>query len=144
MADPLRPGHEVSYHPGEANLRRADVVIINKTDSATPDGIATVRRNIEEANPHAIIIEAASPLFVEGREQIRGKRVLVVEDGPTVTHGGMSYGAGVVAARKFGAAEIVDPHPYAVGSIADTYRKYPTHGTGAAGHGLWAKAGRRA
>jgi predicted GTPase len=118
----------VSYHPGETNLRSADVVIINKTDTANADSIATVRRNIEAANPGAVVIEAASPLFVEGREQIRGKRVLVIEDGPTVTHGGMGYGAGAVAARKFGAAEIVDPHPYAVASIADTYRKYPTTG----------------
>ncbi len=128
VTDPLRPGHELSYYPGETNLRRADVVIINKTDTANADGVATVRRNIETVNPDAVIIEAASPLYVEGREQIRGKRVLVIEDGPTVTHGGMSYGAGAVAARKFGAAEIIDPHPYAVASIADTYRKYP--GTG--------------
>jgi predicted GTPase len=128
IADPLRPGHELSYHPGEVNLRCANVVIINKTDSATPDGVATVRRSIEAVNPAATVIEAASPLFIEGREQIRGKRVLVVEDGPTVTHGEMSYGAGHVAARKFGAAEIVDPRPYAVGSIAETYRKYPTTG----------------
>jgi predicted GTPase len=128
IADPLRPGHELSYHPGEVNLRCANVVIINKTDSATPDGVATVRRSIEAVNPAATVIEAASPLFIEGREQIRGKRVLVVEDGPTVTHGEMSYGAGYVAARKFGAAEIVDPRPYAVGSIAETYRKYPTTG----------------
>jgi predicted GTPase len=128
VADPLRPGHEISYHPGEANVRRSDVIIINKTDTASPEGVATVRRNVEAVNPGAVIIEAASPLYVEGREQIRGKRVLVVEDGPTVTHGGMSYGAGVVAARKFGAAEIVDPRPYAVNSIADTYRKYPTTG----------------
>ena len=128
VTDPLRPGHELSYYPGETNLRSADAVIINKTDTANADGVATVRRNIEAANPDAVIIEAASPLFVEGREQIRGKRVLVIEDGPTVTHGGMSYGAGAVAARKFGAAEIVDPHPYAVASIADTYRKYPSTG----------------
>ena len=128
VADPLRPGHEISYHPGEANLRRSDVIIINKTDTASPEDVATVRRNVEAVNPGAVIIEAASPLYVEGREQIRGKRVLVVEDGPTVTHGGMSYGAGVVAARKFGAAEIVDPRPYAVNSIADTYHKYPTTG----------------
>ncbi len=128
VADPLRPGHEVSYHPGEANLRRADVVIINKTDTAHPDHVESVRQNTEAANPRALIIEAASPIFVEGREQIRGKRVVVVEDGPTLTHGGMTYGAGVVAARKFGAAAIVDPRPYAVGSIAETYRKYPSTG----------------
>jgi len=129
VVDPLRPGHEVSYHPGEANLRSADAVVINKTDSATPDGIAAVRRNIMLANPRAVTIDAASPLFVAGSEQIRGKRVLVIEDGPTVTHGEMSYGAGVVAAHKFGAAEIVDPRPYAVGSIAETYRKYPKTGS---------------
>jgi predicted GTPase len=128
VVDPLRPGHEIAYHPGEANLRRADVVVINKTDSASPESIATVRRNIQDVNPAAIIIDAASPLFVDGGEQIRGKRVLVIEDGPTVTHGEMSYGAGVVAAHKFGAAEIVDPHPYAVGTIAETYLKYPKTG----------------
>ncbi len=128
VADPLRPGHEVSYHPVEANLRRAHVVVINKTDSAHPEGVATVRANVEAVNPRAVIVEAASPLFVEGREQIRGKCVLVIEDGPTVTHGEMSYGAGYIAARKFGAAEIVDPRPHAVGSIADAYRKYPKIG----------------
>lgn len=128
VADPLRPGHEISYHPGEANARRAGVVVINKVDSARPEDVATVRQNIEAINPDAVIIEAASPLTVEGREQVRGKRVLVVEDGPTVTHGEMSYGAGYVAARKLGAAEIVDPRPYAVGSIAQTYRKYTTTG----------------
>jgi predicted GTPase len=128
VADPLRAGHEISYHPGEANARRAGIVVINKVDSARPEDVATVRRNIEAINPQAIFVEAASPLFVEGREQIRGKRVLVVEDGPTVTHGEMSYGAGYVAARKFGAAEIIDPRPYAVGSIAATYRKYATTG----------------
>lgn len=128
VADPLRPGHEVLYHPGEANLRMADVVVINKIDSASPENIATVRNNIERVNPKAVVIEAASPLFVEGREQIRGKRVVVVEDGPTLTHGGMSYGAGVVAAHRYGAAEVVDPRPYAVGSIAETYGKYPNTG----------------
>jgi predicted GTPase len=128
VCDPHRPGHEVTYHPGEANLRRCHVAIINKTDTASPEGVATVRQNIEAVNPRAVIIEAASPIFVEGREQIRGKRVLVVEDGPTLTHGGMSYGAGVVAARKFGAVAIVDPRPYAVGSIAETYQRYPSTG----------------
>lgn len=128
VVDPLRPGHEMRYHPGEANLRSADAVVINKMDSATPDAIAVVRSNIMLANPRAIIIDGASPLFVRGHEQIRGKRVLVIEDGPTVTHGEMSYGAGVVAAQKFGATEIVDPRPYAVGSIAETYRKYPKTG----------------
>jgi predicted GTPase len=128
VVDPLRPGHELGYHPGEANLRRADVVVINKTDSASPDSITVVRRNIQDVNPHAVVVDAASPLFVEGGEQIRGKRVLVIEDGPTVTHGEMSYGAGAVAARKFGAAAIVDPRPYAVGSIAQTFIKYPRTG----------------
>ena len=125
MADPLRAGHELRYHPGEANLRLADVVIINKVDTAGPEGIATVRENIYAVNPQATVIEAASPIFVDDPDAIRGKRVLVVEDGPTLTHGEMPYGAGVVAARRFGAAELVDPRPYAVGSIAATFQKYP-------------------
>jgi predicted GTPase len=128
VVDPLRPGHEVHYHPGEANLRSADVVVINKVDSATPEGIRTVRDNVRSLNPSAIVIEAASPISVDDPEAVRGKRVLVVEDGPTVTHGEMAYGAGWVAAVRFGAAEIVDPRPYAVGSIAATYQKYPTTG----------------
>jgi len=128
VVDPLRPGHEVHYHPGETNLRSADVVIINKVDSATPEGIRTVRDNVRSLNPSAIVIEAASPISVDDPEAVRGKRVLVVEDGPTVTHGEMAYGAGWVAAVRFGAAEIVDPRPYAVGSIAATYQKYPTTG----------------
>jgi predicted GTPase len=125
VADPHRPGHEVRYHPGEANLRAADVVVINKVDTADPDGIAQVRRNIQEVNPQAIVVEAASPIFVEDPGAIQGRRVLVIEDGPTLTHGEMAYGAGVTAARRFGAAELVDPHPYAVRSIAETFRKYP-------------------
>jgi predicted GTPase len=128
VVDPLRPGHEVHYHPGETNLRSADVVVINKVDSATPEGIRTVRDNVRSLNPSAIVIEAASPISVDDPEAVRGKRVLVVEDGPTVTHGEMAYGAGWVAAVRFGAAEIVDPRPYAVGSIAATYQKYPTTG----------------
>jgi predicted GTPase len=124
VADPLRPGHERTYHPGEANLRRAHVVVINKIDSAGPEGIDAVRRSIRELNPKAMVVEAASPLFVDGAEQIRGKRVLAVEDGPTLTHGGMKYGAGIVAAQKYGAAEIIDPRPYAVGSIKKTFEKY--------------------
>ncbi len=128
VADPHRPGHELRYHPGEANLRAADVVVINKVDTASVEGVNTVREHISQVNPAAVVIEAASPVFVEAPEAIRGKRVLVVEDGPTLTHGEMAYGAGVVAARRFGAAEIVDPRPYAVGSIADTYAKYPTTG----------------
>ncbi|MBN2471185.1 MAG: GTPase [Anaerolineae bacterium] len=129
VVDPHRPGHEKTYHPGEANLRMADVVIINKVDTANIDDVTAVRENIRELNPDAVIIEAASPILVDDPAAIRGKRVLVVEDGPTLTHGEMAYGAGVVAARRFGAAEIIDPRPYAVGSIAETFRKYP--GTGA-------------
>ncbi len=125
VADPHRPGHELRYHPGETNLRAADVVVINKIDTAAPEGVEAVRRSIREVNPRAIVVDAASPIFVEDPDAIRGKRVLVVEDGPTLTHGEMSYGAGVTAARRFGAAELVDPRPYAVGSIAETFRKYP-------------------
>ncbi len=128
VADPHRPGHEVSYHPGEANLRMADVVVINKVDTADLDKIAIVRDNIYRTNAGAIIVEAASPIFVDDPGMIRGKDVLVVEDGPTLTHGEMAYGAGVVAARRFGAANILDPRPWAVRSIAETYAKYP--GTG--------------
>jgi len=129
VADPHRAGHELRYHPGEANLRLADVVVINKVDTARPEDVEKVRRNVEAINPKAIIIEAASPLFLDEPDSIRGKRVLVVEDGPTLTHGEMAYGAGVVAARRFGAAEIIDPRPYAVGSIKETFAKYPTTGT---------------
>ncbi|NPV65615.1 MAG: GTPase [Anaerolineae bacterium] len=129
VADPHRPGHELRYHPGEANLRMADVVVINKVDTANLDDIETVRRNVRTLAPGAIIVEGASPITVDDPAAIRGKRVLVVEDGPTLTHGEMTYGAGVVAARRFGAAEIIDPRPYAVGSIAETFAKYP--GTGA-------------
>jgi predicted GTPase len=129
IADPHRPGHELTYHPGETNLRMADVVVINKVDTASGENVNQVRANIRAANPDATIIEAASPIFVDDPAAIRGKRVLVVEDGPTLTHGGMAYGAGVVAAQKFGAREIVDPRPYAVGSIKETYAKYPTTGT---------------
>jgi len=128
VADPHRPGHESSYHPGEANVRAADVFVINKVDTADPNAVIQVRDNLHSMNPNAIVIEGASPLFVDDPEAIRGKRVLVVEDGPTLTHGEMAYGAGWVAARRFGAAEIVDPRPYAVGSILETYKKYPTTG----------------
>ncbi len=128
VADPHRAGHELYYHPGETNVRMADVFVINKVDTANPDDVITVRENIHSLNPDAIVIEGASPIFVDDPEAIRGKRVLVVEDGPTLTHGGMAYGAGYVAARRFGAAEIVDPRPFAVGSIIDTYRKYPDTG----------------
>ena len=128
VVDPLRPGDEVTYHPGEANLRMADVVIINKIDTADFKDVVAVRRNVHHLNPQAVVIEAASPIFVDDPDQIRGKRVLVVEDGPTLTHGGMSYGAGTVAAERLGAAGIVDPRPYAVGSIVDTFAKYETTG----------------
>ena len=128
VVDPHRPGHELSYHPGEANLRMAHVVVINKVDTADLEHVATVRDNIRLVNPEAIVVEAASPIFVDNPAAIRGKDVLVVEDGPTLTHGEMAYGAGVVAARRFGAAHIVDPRPWAVRSIADTYAKYPSTG----------------
>ena len=128
VADPHRPGHEVRYHPGETNIRHADVFVINKVDTASPDAVIAVRNNLNELNPKAVVIEGASPLFVENPEAIRGKRVLVIEDGPTLTHGEMAYGAGWVAARRFGAGEIVDPRPFAVKSIAATYQKYPKTG----------------
>lgn len=128
VADPHRPGHEVRYHPGETNVRRANVFVINKVDTASPDAVIAVRESLSALNPKATIIEGASPLFVDRPEEIRGKRVLVIEDGPTLTHGEMAYGAGWVAARRFGAAEIVDPRPFAVGSIAATYQKYTTTG----------------
>ncbi len=124
VADPLRPGHEMRYHPGEANIRMADVVVINKVDSATPDQVAQVRDDITRLNPRAEVILARSALQLVGGE-IAGKRVAIVEDGPTLTHGGMTYGAGVVAARRFGAAELVDPRPYAMGDLARTLAKYP-------------------
>jgi len=125
VVDPHRPGHEITYYPGETNLRMADVVVINKMDSADADKILEVRQNVQRINPDAVIIEAASPLTVEDPSVIRGKRVLVVEDGPTLTHGEMKYGAGIVAAQKYGAAEIVDPRPWVEGTIADTFKKYP-------------------
>jgi predicted GTPase len=128
VADPHRPGHEMKYYPGETNVRMADVFVINKVDTANPDDVITVRENLHRLNPNAVVIEAASPLFVDNPEMIRGKRVLVVEDGPTLTHGEMAYGAGYVAARRFGAKEIVDPRPFAVKSIAATYAKYPKTG----------------
>jgi predicted GTPase len=128
VTDPHRAGHEVAYHPGEANLRLADVVIINKVDTADLAAITTVNNNVHYVNPQATIIEAASPIFVEEPEAIRGKNVLVVEDGPTLTHGEMAYGAGIVAAKRFGAAQIIDPRPYAVGSIIEIFEKYPQTG----------------
>ncbi|MCX6055777.1 MAG: cyclic 2,3-diphosphoglycerate synthase [Chloroflexi bacterium] len=128
VADPHRAGHEKTYHPGETNVRMADVFVINKVDTADPEKVIEVRNSLHELNPRAVVIEAASPLFVDDPDAIRGKRVLVIEDGPTLTHGEMKYGAGWVAARRFGAGEIVDPRPYAVGSIKETYEKYPNTG----------------
>jgi predicted GTPase len=128
VVDPHRAGHELRYHPGEANLRMADAVVVNKVDTADNDDVVTVLQNIQSVNNSARVVRAASPITVDEPESIRGKRVLVIEDGPTLTHGEMAYGAGVVAARFNHAAEIVDPRPYAVGSIADTYDKYPTTG----------------
>ncbi len=128
VVDPHRPGHELKYHPGEANLRLANVVVINKIDTADAAAIAEVRRNVQAVAPQAVVVDAASPITVDNPAAIRGQRVLVVEDGPTLTHGEMAYGAGVVAAQRFGAAAIVDPRPYASGSILATYEKYPTTG----------------
>jgi predicted GTPase len=129
VADPHRPGHEMSYYPGNVTLRLADVVVINKIDSASPEGVDTVRRNIAAVNPQAVVVDAASVLDVEDVEVIRGKTVLAVEDGPTLTHGEMRYGAAVVAARKFGAAGFVDPRPYLAGRLKETFRVYPGIGT---------------
>ncbi|WP_347274821.1 cyclic 2,3-diphosphoglycerate synthase [Candidatus Kuenenia sp.] len=125
VADPHRPGHELSYYPGETNLLLAEVIIISKEDTAKPENIHMVRENIQKSNPDATVINAAMPVTVEDAGLIKGKRVLVIEDGPTLTHGGMSFGAGVLAARQYGALEIIDPMPYAVGSIRETYGKYP-------------------
>jgi predicted GTPase len=128
VVDPLRPDHAQRYHPGETNVRMADVVVINKIGTAAFEDVETTRRITVELNPAAVVIDAASPIFVDDGEAIRGKSVLVVEDGPTLTHGEMAYGAGWVAARRYGAATIVDPRPYAVGSIRETFEKYPTTG----------------
>jgi predicted GTPase len=128
VVDPHRPGHELTYYPGNTSLRLADAVIINKIDSASPEDILTVTDNIIDVNPNAKIIEGASPLSVDNPDVIIGKRVLVVEDGPTLTHGEMKFGAGTVAAQKLGASEIVDPRPYIVNSIKETYEKYPNIG----------------
>jgi predicted GTPase len=125
VADPHRPGHERAYHPGEANARAADVFVINKVDTAPAENVIAVRENLRALNPRAVLIQAASPIRVANPEAVRGKRVLVVEDGPTLTHGGMAYGAGWLAARRSGAAAIVDPRPFAVGSIRETYRRFP-------------------
>ncbi len=128
IADPHRPGHELNYFPGETTLRMADVVIINKMDSAAPEGIQTVRENIYAINPTAVVVDAASPLTVSEPGLIRGKHVLVVEDGPTLSHGNMKIGAGTVAARKFGAASFVDPRPFATGKLRQTFESYPEIG----------------
>jgi predicted GTPase len=129
VTDPHRAGHELRYYPGEVTLRIADVVVINKMDSASPEAIQIVRESIDKVNPNAIVIDGASPIKVDDSSLIRGKRVLVVEDGPTLTHGEMKLGAGVVAARKFGAAELVDPRPFTVGRLSETFRLYPNIGT---------------
>jgi len=129
VVDPHRPGHELSYYPGEVTLRLADVVVINKMDTAAPEAIQTVRENIQKVNPKAVVVDAASPIAVDDPSIIKGKRVLVVEDGPTLTHGEMKLGAGTVAAMKFGAAELVDPRPFVVGKLAETFKIYPNIGT---------------
>ncbi|MFH1937256.1 MAG: cyclic 2,3-diphosphoglycerate synthase, partial [Bacteroidota bacterium] len=128
VADPHRAGAELNYYPGEVNLRIANVVVLNKIDSACPENIKTVRDNIRKVNPNAIVVDAASPISVDNIKVIRGKRVLVIEDGPTLTHGEMKIGAGVVAAEKYGAAELVDPRPFVVGKLAETFRIYPNIG----------------
>ncbi len=128
VADPHRPGHELNYFPGTVNFERADVILINKIDTAEPAGIATVEQNAKDVNSGALVVRGDSPVHVSDPDQIKGKRVLVVEDGPTLTHGEMKYGAGTVAAEKWGAAEVVEPRPYAVGEIAETYKKYPDIG----------------
>lgn len=127
VADPLRVGHETSYHPGETNLRMADVIVINKIDSAEPGDVAELKKTIATENPGAIVIDARSPVTIQEGESLAGKRVLVVEDGPSLTHGGMGFGAGVVAARRAGAT-LVDPRPWAAGSIADVYEQFPHMG----------------
>lgn len=129
VTDPHRAGHELTYYPGEVTLRLADVVVINKMDSSAPEDIQTVRESIEKVAPKAVVVDGASPIRVDDPSKIKGKRVLVVEDGPTLTHGEMKIGAGVVAARKFGAAELVDPRPYTVGRLTETFEHYPEIGT---------------
>ncbi len=128
VVDPHRPGHELLYHPGETNLRLADVVVVNKVQTARPEDVAQVLGNVARANPGAMVIRAASPIAVDDPAVLRGRRVLVVEDGPTLTHGGMRYGAGTLGARDAGAAEIVDPRPFLVGELVETFRKYPALG----------------
>lgn len=129
VVDPHRPGHELNYYPGEVTLRLADIVVINKMDSASPENIQIVRESIAKVCPNAVVVDGASPLTVDKPELIKGKRVLVVEDGPTLTHGHMKLGAGTVAAQKFGAKELVDPRPFVVGKLAETFKIYPNIGT---------------
>jgi predicted GTPase len=129
VVDPHRPGHELSYYPGEASLRMANVVVINKMETASPENIQIVRQSIQKVNPTAVVVDGASPIKVDNPAVIKGKRVLVVEDGPTLTHGEMKIGAGVVAAQKYGAAQLVDPRPWVVGKLAETFRIYPNIGT---------------
>ncbi|MBT3231843.1 MAG: GTPase [Calditrichaeota bacterium] len=129
VVDPLRPGHELNYYPGEVNLRMADCVVINKIDSADPDDLDEVRHNIREVNPNATVIDAASPVAVDNADLLRGKTALIVEDGPTLTHGEMEFGAGVVAANKFGVKDIVDPRPWLRGKLLDTFETYPYIGS---------------
>jgi len=128
VVDPHRPGHELRYWPGEANLRAADIIVVNKVETAREEDVEQVLRNVAAANPAAIVVQTASPITIEHPEMVANRRVLVVEDGPTVTHGEMAYGAGVLAAREYGASELIDPRPYAVGSIAEAYRQYPHMG----------------
>ena len=129
VVDPLRPGHEIGYYPGEVNLRTADIVVVNKIDSAYPEDIEEVLNNVRTYNPHAKIILAASALMVDNPEMILGKNVLAIEDGPTLTHGEMQIGAAVVAAQRFGAASLIDPRPWTIGKISETFEKYPYIGT---------------
>ncbi|MCF8219151.1 MAG: cyclic 2,3-diphosphoglycerate synthase [Bacteroidales bacterium] len=129
VTDPHRAGHELNYYPGETTLRLADVAIINKMDSAAPENIQTVRKNIEKVAPHATVVDGASPIKVDDPSVIKGKRVLVVEDGPTLTHGEMKLGAGTIAAQKFGAAQLIDPRPFTVGKLSETFEIYPNIGT---------------
>jgi predicted GTPase len=128
LVDPHRPGHELSYYPGETNVRMSDVIIINKVATADPENIQLVRDNVAGANPNAVILDAASPIFVDDPSILKGKRVLVVEDGPTLTHGGMKYGAGTIGAKRAGAAELIDPRPFLVGELKDTFETYPELG----------------
>jgi len=125
VLDPHRPGHELKYHPGEANLRRAAVAVVNKVDTARPEDVEAVEANIRSLNPRAAVVRLASPLALDDPGAVRGRRVLAVEDGPTLTHGGLAYGAATLAARRFGAAGLADPRPHAVGSLEDAFRDYP-------------------